>query len=149
MRRLPLLALGTLASAAGLAASLALASRSDEPTAPDFPFVAPEGQPAVRLSRRYDAAPEALRTAAELALWHSGSLLTGRLDSVTPREDGLEATFRVGFFTDDFAFAVAPLPEGGSVLHVQSAARCGRSDLGVNARRVRAFLAGIDTRLLR
>lgn len=148
MRRLPLLALGAAVSAAGLAASQALSSRSDEPTAPGFPFIAPDGPPAVQLSRRYTAPPEALREAAELALWHNGSLLTGRLDTVTPREDGLEATFRVGPFTDDMAFAVAPLPEGGSVLHVQSAARVGRSDLGVNARRVRAFLAGIDARLL-
>ena len=55
----------------------------------------------------------------------------------------LNTVFRVFFFKDDVALAVTP-HAGGSALHVRSASRVGRSDLGVNARRVRRLFRELD-----
>lgn len=46
-------------------------------------------------------------------------------------------------FTDDIAIRIAPTEEGSRV-DIRSGARQGRGDLGVNAARVRGFLAGIN-----
>lgn len=65
-----------------------------------------------------------------------------RIVATTPAEGRLEATdtSRWFGFTDDIVVRVRPTPSG-SRIDVRSASRVGRSDLGVNARRVRAFLA--------
>jgi uncharacterized protein (DUF1499 family) len=45
-------------------------------------------------------------------------------------------------FTDDIAIRITP-DESGSRVDIRSASRQGRGDLGVNARRIRAFLAAL------
>lgn len=51
-------------------------------------------------------------------------------------------------FIDDIAIRVRPLPDGtGSVVDVRSTSRVGLSDMGVNAARVRKFLAELNGRL--
>jgi uncharacterized protein (DUF1499 family) len=67
-----------------------------------------------------------------------------RIAAVAPAEGRLEAsdTTRWFGFTDDVVVRVTAAP-GGSRIDVRSASRVGRSDLGVNARRIRAFLAAV------
>ncbi len=51
-------------------------------------------------------------------------------------------------FVDDIAIRIRPLPDGtGSVIDVRSVSRVGLSDLGANAKRVRAFQADLAERL--
>jgi uncharacterized protein (DUF1499 family) len=67
-----------------------------------------------------------------------------RIVAAVPAEGRLEAsdtTLWFGF-TDDIVVRVRPAPQG-SRIDVRSASRVGRSDLGVNARRVRSFLSAI------
>jgi len=67
-----------------------------------------------------------------------------RIVTAAPAEGRLEAsdTTRWFGFTDDIVVRVRATPQG-SRIDVRSASRLGRSDLGVNARRVRAFLAAV------
>jgi len=67
-----------------------------------------------------------------------------RIVAAAPAEGRLEAsdTTRWFGFTDDIVVRVRATPQG-SRIDVRSASRLGRSDLGVNARRVRAFLAAV------
>lgn len=69
-----------------------------------------------------------------------------RVVASAPGEGRLEAsdTTRWFGFTDDIVVRVRPAPNG-SRIDVRSASRVGRSDLGVNARRIRAFLAALST----
>ena len=58
----------------------------------------------------------------------------GTPSAFVPTDTGALAAFAVGPFQDDVTVAVEPASRG-SVLWVRSAARVGRSDLGVNRRR--------------
>lgn len=65
---------------------------------------------------------------------------------VSPAAGRLEATDTVSIyrFKDDVVLRVAPNPNGpGSLVDMRSVSRVGVSDLGVNAERVRAFLADL------
>jgi hypothetical protein len=55
------------------------------------------------------------------------------------RIEATDTTFWFGF-KDDVAIRVSALPDGGSRVDVRSVSRVGRSDVGTNARRIRAFL---------
>ena len=55
------------------------------------------------------------------------------------RIEATDATFWFGF-KDDMVVRVAPT-ETGSRVDVRSLSRVGRSDVGTNAKRIRAFLA--------
>jgi hypothetical protein len=64
-----------------------------------------------------------------------------------PIEGRLEATATTRFFRfqDDIVLRVKPTEDGtGSVVDMRSVSRVGVSDLGVNAKRVRAFLADLS-----
>jgi uncharacterized protein (DUF1499 family) len=67
--------------------------------------------------------------------------------SAVPTEGRLEATDTTRWFgfKDDVVVRVAPAPEG-SLVDIRSVSRVGRSDLGANARRVRAFVAALSAR---
>ena len=64
--------------------------------------------------------------------------------AAAPADGRLEATATTRWFgfKDDVVVRVSPAP-GGSRVDIRSASRIGRSDLGVNARRIRAFLAAL------
>lgn len=55
--------------------------------------------------------------------------------------------FGIFQFTDDFTIRVTPDDAGGSVIDMRSKSRNGKSDLGANARRIRAFMTGLSTKL--
>jgi uncharacterized protein (DUF1499 family) len=64
-----------------------------------------------------------------------------------PIQGRLEATATTRFFgfKDDVVLRVKPTENGsGSVVDMRSVSRVGVSDLGVNAKRVRAFLADLS-----
>jgi uncharacterized protein (DUF1499 family) len=50
------------------------------------------------------------------------------------------ATTRWFGFKDDIVIRIAPSAGNGSRVDIRSVSRVGRSDLGTNARRIRAFL---------
>ena len=64
--------------------------------------------------------------------------------SVDPQAGHLEATATTRFFRfrDDVIVRARPF-EGGSIVDVRSVSRVGRSDLGMNAKRVRKFTADL------
>jgi hypothetical protein len=59
------------------------------------------------------------------------------------RIEATDTTFWFGF-KDDVAIRVSALPDGGSRVDVRSVSRVGRSDVGTNARRIRAFLEDLE-----
>lgn len=65
-----------------------------------------------------------------------------RATVVTERDDYVHAEYRAFVFVDDVEFH---LPAGEGVIHVRSASRLGHSDLGANARRVRAIRAAFSS----
>jgi len=70
--------------------------------------------------------------------------LSWEIISVDPEVGRLEAreVSRIFKFVDDIVVRVRPV-EGGAVIDVRSKSRDGRGDLGVNAKRIRAFTAAI------
>ena len=61
-------------------------------------------------------------------------------------EDRIEATDTSTFFRfkDDVVVRVRPAPGGGSLVDMRSISRVGGSDVGMNAKRIRAFLADLQ-----
>ena len=128
--------LGLAVVAGGGVASHFLGSRPDaaygdgplEPC-PDVPNCALVRVPlATGVKRAERAAQAAVR--GGLPWW------LGRLTRVTATGSGLRAQFAVGPFHDQLAVAVEADGDG-SVMWIRSASAVGRSDLGVNRRRVR------------
>lgn len=94
-----------------------------------------------------DLAPLALALPPEQAFARVEAVaraMSWRIVAAVPADGRLEAsdTTRWFGFTDDIVVRVRPAPNG-SRIDVRSASRVGRSDLGVNARRIRAFLAAL------
>lgn len=133
---------------AGLAASRALGSRPDEPRFESPLAPCPRAINCYRARTPLGADAADVRNAAISAVRDHDDWLTGRALRVTPTEDGLTAVFRAGPFRDDVAVAVVPNADGGAVLHVRSAARVGRNDLGLNRLRARRLVAETERRLL-
>jgi hypothetical protein len=61
-------------------------------------------------------------------------------------EDSVEATATSTFFRfkDDVVVRVRPAPGGGSLVDMRSISRVGGSDVGMNAKRIREFLADLQ-----
>ena len=90
------------------------------------------------------APPDRVLTAAEALARRLG----WEIVAVVPAEGRLEATATTPWFgfKDDVVVRVTPA-ETGSRVDMRSKSRVGRSDLGVNAKRIRAFLAELSARL--
>jgi uncharacterized protein (DUF1499 family) len=92
-----------------------------------------------------DLAPVVLRAPPD-RVFDRAVAVAGKLGwqivAAAPAEGRLEATDTTRWFgfKDDVVVRVAPAP-GGTRVDVRSVSRVGRSDLGTNARRIRAFLA--------
>ena len=93
----------------------------------------------VRETRRFKQAPAKLFAKALKALYQ----LKPTEVEVEEDERRVEAVFKVFLFKDDVAFVVEPDGEG-AVVHLRSASRLGRGDLGVNRRRAERFFAALD-----
>ena len=59
------------------------------------------------------------------------------------RIEATDSTLVFGF-KDDIALRVSAIPDNSSRVDMRSVSRVGRSDIGVNARRIRAFLADLS-----
>lgn len=122
--------------------------RRDAPNPSDYggPEIAAKQHAAYPDIRPYlaDAAPaqvyEYALDAARRMGWQvvAGNGAEGRIEAV--------ATTRWFGFKDDIVIRIAPSPPGGrgSRLDIRSVSRVGLSDVGTNARRIRAFLKIVD-----
>jgi Protein of unknown function (DUF1499) len=81
-----------------------------------------------------------LRRAATLARERGWELAL--VDAAAGRIEATD-TSRFFRFKDDIVLRIRPAPGGGSQVDMRSVSRVGQSDLGVNARRVRAFMADL------
>ena len=116
---------------------------ADSPLAPCGPFAN-----CARLSRSIPADASTVRRVAEAAVRTDRSLLAGRADEISLTAGGLRATYRTGPFVDDLALEVTPGASGeASILHLRSASRMGRSDLGTNQRRLDRLVADVLARV--
>jgi hypothetical protein len=82
----------------------------------------------------------ALRRAAALARERGWEVVL--VDMAAGRIEATD-TSRFFRFKDDIVIRVRPAPGGGALVDMRSVSRVGQSDLGVNARRVRAFMADL------
>jgi uncharacterized protein (DUF1499 family) len=111
------------------------------------------GGPAVAAEQRAgypDLAPLMLRVPPDRAFALAETTAKGlgwQIASAVPAEGRLEATdtTRWFHFKDDIVVRVGAAPDGSRV-DVRSVSRIGRSDLGANARRIRAFLSALADR---
>jgi uncharacterized protein (DUF1499 family) len=84
--------------------------------------------------------------ASALLLAHRAVQALGwEIVTVSPDDLRIEATAttRLFGFKDDIVVRIRPAPQG-SRLDIRSVSRVGRSDLGVNAQRIRAYLAKLE-----
>jgi uncharacterized protein (DUF1499 family) len=100
-----------------------------------------EGYPDIQPIMVPVSVPEAV-AAAERLVEERG----WELAAVDPATGRVEATDTVSIyrFRDDIVLRITPNPNGeGSIVNMRSVSRVGISDLGVNAERIRAFLADL------
>lgn len=98
-----------------------------------------------------DLAPLKLAAPASQTFEHALALVKDRgweLVASVPEEGRIEATTKslLYGFTDEVAVRVKPA-EGGSTVDVRSRSRVGRIDRGMNAKRIRAYMADLDKRV--
>lgn len=90
------------------------------------------------------AAPAKAAAAAEAEARAQGWMVVGA-DPAAGIVEATAETFWFGF-KDDVAVRIRPSATGGSVVDVRSTSRVGLSDIGANAKRIEAFLAGLKVR---
>ena len=104
-----------------------------------------EGYPGVRTLPTTATPAQAYAAAQAEAKAQGWTVVTTRPDQGVV--EATAETFWFGF-KDDVAIRIRPAPTGaGSSVDVRSTSRVGLSDLGANAARIEAFLAGLKTRL--
>lgn len=61
----------------------------------------------------------------------------------------IEAVFRISVFgfKDDVIICIKPSETNGSILHIKSSSRVGKSDLGVNRRRIQRILSQLNQQI--
>lgn len=103
-----------------------------------------EAYPGVR-TLKVAAAPAKVWAAAEAEAKAQGwTVVTA--DPATGVVEATAETFWFGF-KDDVAVRIRANATGGAIVDVRSTSRVGLSDMGANAARIQAYLAGLKTRL--
>jgi uncharacterized protein (DUF1499 family) len=127
-------------------AAATLRKEGEHPIAYDGPEVAaqqkqayPDLAPAI-----FNAPKDKVLQAARRAIDAMGMQVTGE-DAVAGRLEATQTSLWYGF-TDDMVVRVTETAQGTRV-DVRSKSRVGRSDIGQNARRIRAFMAKLKTEL--
>ncbi|MDX1585670.1 MAG: DUF1499 domain-containing protein [Balneolaceae bacterium] len=90
----------------------------------------------VRITRHLEVTPEQSIAIARQVLNRMNASDT----SFDKQDKNIHSVFQVFLFKDDMDIKVQEAEPGTSYLHIRSASRTGRSDLGVNRRRVKKFL---------
>ena len=90
-------------------------------------------------ARHYDLEPSAVLQAIEETLNEMEPLR----QRIYEEEKRAMAVFKVWFFRDDVQVQVIDW-EDGTMLYIRSASRIGKSDLGVNGRRIEHFFEGLE-----
>ena len=99
-------------------------------------------KPLVTDTAAFDAFQVALDTAQAQKGW-----VIDRNDAASGMIEAHASTFWYGF-TDDIVIRVRALPDGsGSTIDMRSTSRVGLSDLGMNSKRVRVYMAALNTEL--
>ena len=137
---------GAVGVGAGVAASHLLGSRPEPGSeAGPLPAVGAFPNAFAAAPLRLDAPPDVVREQALVAVQNGLYPLYGAAESIEVTPLGLDVVVALGPFRDDLSLAV--LPDGdGSVVWARSAARLGRSDLGVNRLRTRRLLDDLARR---
>lgn len=122
--------------------------RSDAPNpteygGPDIAAQQREAYPDIQPLHLTVAPQQAFDTALAAAREMGWSIVDA--DSAALRIEAVDETFWYGF-KDDIVVRLSPA-DGGSVLDARSVSRVGRGDLGVNARRIRAYLDEVEGRI--
>lgn len=86
------------------------------------------------------SADEAYRKAVDLVRARGWDVVA--TDDAGRRIEATDTTYFFGF-KDDVAIRVSPIPDGSSRVDIRSVSRVGRSDIGINAKRIRALLADL------
>ena len=131
-----LIGAGALAGLAAMAARWPNINDVKTGATPEYPDIVP---------RRYAADADRVFLAAQ----EVGHAMPGwRIDDIDAGRRSYHAEAAVGLtpFTDDIWVEVSADGDE-TVVNVRSKSRVGRSDLGVNARRIQAFLAALDDRI--
>lgn len=119
----------------------------DMPTPTDYPG----GETAAKQRAAYpDLVTLQLAIPPDKVFAHALALVEDKgweLVSKAPEEGNIEATVSslLYGFKDEFAVRITPA-DGGSKVDVRSRSRLGRIDRGVNAKRIRAYLAELEAR---
>ena len=136
--------LGILAglTGAGIAISRAIGSTDEATSANPLPPCPDDMLNCFRASRPFGASTEVIGRAIDRAVRGHAHVLTGR--PVEIRRDGLrlDAVFQIGPLKDDVTL-VAEGDSLGSVVHLRSASRVGRSDMGLNRLRAKVLFDAI------
>lgn len=96
----------------------------------------PDSPNCIRITRQIDLPVDSVFSASTNAL-----KIMNPLELTISKEDyKIESVFRVFIFKDDFMLKFTEKNPSSTYLHIRSASRIGKSDLGVNTRRVQKFL---------
>jgi uncharacterized protein (DUF1499 family) len=125
----------------------AMRKKTDHTVAYDGPAVA-----ALQKNGYPDIVPIVLKAPPEKVFEESKNILAGmgmQVIDAEPIQGRIEATDTslLFGFEDDLVVRIVTLPDGVTRVDVRSKSRVGRSDLGINAHRVRAFSAALKKRL--
>ncbi len=88
--------------------------------------------------------------AAAMAVLQDKGMEIAASNPPSPAQAGLIEVTATSFwfgFKDDMAIRIRQAPDGGTRLDIRSASRVGLSDIGANARRIRAFLRSLNVKL--
>ena len=129
-----------------LVAAVKLREEDDHPVSYDGPEVAAEQKEAYPDLAPFvtQASKEKVFKAAQAAVTAMGMQLSGA-DPAEGRIEASQTSFWYGF-TDDMVVRIEQTADGTRV-DVRSKSHVGRSDLGQNAKRIRAFLAELESQL--
>lgn len=94
----------------------------------------------------YSTSPERIYEEIQAAVQALDSWEIVQADPRTRRIEA-ERTTRVFRFVDDITIQVEPVTEFVAQVHLRSASRVGKSDLGQNARNIEEFFEELDSRL--
>lgn len=103
----------------------------------------PDSPNCIRTTKQINHSIDTVFTASVEALEKMGPIKM----KISKEHHKIKAVFRVFIFKDDLILQLTPNDTTSTYLHIRSASRTGKSDLGVNTRRVKTFLNKVQSKL--